>query len=168
MVNRPRSISFLAWVFLTTFPSVQAELVPRHDSASEFFEKKVRPVLVGNCYTCHSANTNSKGGLRVDDRNGLIQGGNSGPAVVPGNPEESLLLLAVRHDEGAPKMPPKKQLSAEQIADLTKWIEDGAAWPAVAGAASIDPGKPNAKYESLRKEPLGLATPEPGTGPAGA
>ncbi len=66
----------------------------------EFFEKKVRPVLVGNCYTCHSASTNAKGGLRVDDRNGLIQGGNSGPAVVPGKPEESLLLQAVRHEDG--------------------------------------------------------------------
>src|SRR2546425_613400 len=57
----------------------------------EFFEKKVRPVLVDNCYNCHSANTNSRGGLRVDDRNGLVQGGGRGPAVVPGQPEKSLL-----------------------------------------------------------------------------
>src|SRR5262249_2540402 len=63
----------------------------------EFFEKKIRPVLVANCYTCHSANTNAKGGLRVDDRGGLVQGGNSGPAVVPGQPEKSLLIQAVRH-----------------------------------------------------------------------
>jgi hypothetical protein len=151
MVDRTRFLAFLALVFVTSSPGAQGEPTPGHDAATEFFEKKVRPVLVGNCYTCHSANTNSKGGLRVDDRNGLLQGGNSGPAVVPGNPDESLLVLAVRHDEGAPKMPPKKQLSAEQIADLTKWIQDGAAWPAVAGAASIGLGKPNAKYESLRK-----------------
>ena len=76
-------------------------------------------MLVGNCYTCHSANTNAKGGLRIDDRNGLIQGGSGGPAVVPGKPEESLLLQAVRHEDGAPKMPPKKRLSEQEIADLS-------------------------------------------------
>ena len=69
----------------------------RFDAESvEFFEKKVRPLLVNNCNNCHSASTNSKGGLRVDDRNGLIQGGNRGPAVVPGDPENSLLIQAVR------------------------------------------------------------------------
>src|SRR5258706_6346632 len=85
----------------------------------EFFEKKVRPVLVNNCYNCHSANTNSKGGLRVDDRNGLLNGGGRGPAVVPGQPEKSLLLKAVLHTDAKVKMPPEKHLSAEQIADLT-------------------------------------------------
>src|ERR1700684_1065627 len=62
----------------------------------EFFEKKVRPILVSNCYNCHSANTNAKGGLRVDDRNGMIEGGGRGPAVVVGQPEKSLLMQAVR------------------------------------------------------------------------
>src|SRR4051812_9545720 len=66
-------------------------------AAVEFFEKKVRPILVANCYGCHSADTNSKGGLRVDDRNGLVVGGSSGPAIVPGNPDESLLIAAVRY-----------------------------------------------------------------------
>src|SRR5271155_1670756 len=78
----------------------------------EFFEKKVRPILVSNCYNCHSANTNAKGGLRVDDRTGLIEGGNSGPAVVPGKPEKSLLLQAVKHEGDVTSMPPKKPLSA--------------------------------------------------------
>ncbi len=64
-------------------------------AAVEFFEKKVRPLLVANCYTCHSADTNSRGGLRVDDRNGLLTGGSRGPAVVPGKPDESLLIQAV-------------------------------------------------------------------------
>ena len=116
----------------------------------EFFEKKVRPVLANNCYTCHSANTNSKGGLRVDDRNGLIRGGERGPAVVPGQPEKSLLIQAVRQTHNKVKMPPKKHLSAEEIADLTQWIKDGAAWPQVALPASL--GKYQAKYETLRKE----------------
>ena len=58
----------------------------------EWFETKVRPILVDHCYTCHSADTKPAGGLRVDDRNGLLAGGNSGPAVVPGDPAASLLL----------------------------------------------------------------------------
>ncbi|SIO27855.1 Planctomycete cytochrome C [Singulisphaera sp. GP187] len=117
--------------------------------ALEFFEKRVRPILVNQCYTCHSANTNSKGGLRVDDRNGLIQGGGSGPAVVPGDPENSLLIQAVNHAEDAPKMPPKKRLSPEEVADLTQWVKDGAAWPEAKLAAAV--GKPNAKYDKLRE-----------------
>jgi mono/diheme cytochrome c family protein len=116
----------------------------------EFFEKKIRPLLAGNCYTCHSANTNSKSGLRTDDRNGLIHGGDSGPAVVPGKPEESLLLQAVRDEDGAPKMPPKKRLTEQEVADLERWIKDGAAWPQVAGVSPV--GRPNAKYEKLKKE----------------
>src|SRR5205085_1885229 len=98
------------------------------EAALTFFERKIRPLLVDNCFNCHSANTNSKGGLRVDDRNGLVQGGGRGPAVVPGHPEASLLLQAVQQT-GDVKMPPKTRLNAEQIADLTKWIKDGAAWP---------------------------------------
>ena len=102
----------------------------------EFFEKKVRPVLANNCYNCHSAFNNSMGGLRVDDRNGLIQGGSRGPAVVPGDPEKSRLILAIRQT-GDLKMPPKKKLSDEEIADLTKWVADGAAWPEPKLPASV-------------------------------
>ena len=122
---------------------------PDRGEAVEFFERKVRPLLVANCYNCHSANTNAKGGLRVDDRNGLVQGGSGGPAVVPGKPEESLLLKAVRHEDDL-KMPPKKQLADEQIADLERWIKDGAAWPSEAQTVAV--GKTDARYEKLRKE----------------
>src|SRR2546425_7213727 len=96
------------------------QTAPSESAALEFFEKKIRPVLIDNCYNCHSANTNSKGGLRVDDRNGLIVGGGRGPAVVPGDPDKSLLMQAVRYTHAKLKMPlpPAKQLSAEEIADL--------------------------------------------------
>lgn len=115
-----------------------------------FFEKKVRPVLVENCYNCHSANTNSRGGLRVDDRNGLLSGGGRGPAVTLGDPEKSLLLQAIRHTHAEVKMPPMKHLSAEQIADVAQWIKDGAAWPRPTVPFSV--GKAQAKYAKLRKE----------------
>jgi cytochrome c553 len=122
----------------------------RFDGRSvEFFEKKVRPLLVNNCNNCHSASTNSKGGLRVDDRNGLLQGGSRGPAIVPGEPEKSLLIQAVLQTDDELKMPPKKHLSAEEIAILTKWIKDGAAWPEVDAAAVVS--RPNVNYDELRK-----------------
>ncbi len=118
--------------------------------AVDFFEKKVRPVLANNCYNCHSAFNNSQSGLRVDDRNGLLQGGKRGPAVIPGDPEKSRLIQAVRQTNDNLKMPPKTKLSDEEIADLTKWIADGAPWPEVKLPASI--GKSAAEYEKLRKE----------------
>src|SRR5438128_112236 len=83
----------------------------------DFFEKKVRPILVGNCYACHSADTKPAGGLRVDDRNGLLRGGDTGPAVVPGDPEKSLLLERVRHANPKRRMPKEgNQLTETQIA----------------------------------------------------
>ena len=148
MSLNPALLAPLAAALIAAAP---AEPARRFDPESiEFFEKKVRPLLVNNCDNCHSANTNSKGGLRVDDRNGLILGGNRGPAVIPGDPENSLLIQAVRHAEEDLKMPPKKRLSEEEIAVLSKWIKDGAAWPEASIAAVAS--KPNAKYDKLRKE----------------
>jgi len=116
-----------------------------------FFEKKVRPILVEHCYTCHSADTKPAGGLRVDDRNGLLTGGNTGPAVVPGDPGKSLLLRRVTQTDPKRRMPADgPALTAEQVADLTTWIKDGAAWPALRVPASIGAAKP--EYDRLRKE----------------
>jgi cytochrome c553 len=151
MVLRHFPIAFPI-IFLAALPlKAVAQPPAREDSAQlEFFEKKVRPVLANNCYNCHSASTNSKGGLRVDDRNGLISGGNRGPALVPGNPEKSLMIQAVRHTHAKLKMPPEKQLAEQEIADLAKWIKDGAAWPRIDVPASVL--KPSARYDKLRKE----------------
>jgi mono/diheme cytochrome c family protein len=100
---------------------------------AEFFEKNVRPVLADRCLSCHS--DGAMGGLRLDSRQGVLAGGQSGPAVVPGDPDRSLLIAAVRHT-GAVKMPlGGEKLSGEQIQALATWIKDGAAWPAVDGAA---------------------------------
>ena len=127
-------------------PKAIARAAAEDPAKVEFFEKRIRPILVDNCYSCHSATTNSKGGLRVDDINGLLTGGASGPAISPGDPA-SLLLEAVKY-EGL-KMPPKKRLSDKQIADLTKWIEDGAAWPKAVFHADA---KYNEKYDKLKAE----------------
>ena len=155
----------LSFWLLAAMPAAAMGQTGSHFDAKavEFFEKKVRPVLVGNCYTCHSADTNSKGGLRVDDRNGLLQGGNGGSAVVPGHPESSLLIKAVEQSDDDLKMPPKKRLSAQQVADLAQWIKDGTAWPEVSQAQPTS-YMSSTKYERLRKEhwswqPLKAAQP---------
>jgi cytochrome c553 len=127
-----------------------ADLTPEEAAKVEFFEKKIRPILAANCVGCHSAETNSKGGLRVDDRNGLIAGGGRGSAIAPGDVEKSLLIKAVSYTLPKLKMPPEKQLAPEQIEDLKKWIADGAAWPKVEVPADL--GKHTADYEKLKKE----------------
>jgi cytochrome c553 len=122
----------------------------RNNSAGvEYFEKKVRPLLVANCYTCHSADTNSHGGLRVDDRNGLLVGGGRGPAIIPGKPDESLLIRAVSYT-GKLKMPPERRLSDDEVAILKQWIRHGAAWTKVESLPSEV--RVAADYVRLRKE----------------
>jgi len=94
----------------------------------EFFEKQVRPVLTEHCYSCHSHQADSlKAGLLVDSRDGLIEGGDSGEAIVPADPEASLLIQAVHYE--AYEMPPKGKLPEQEIAALEKWVEMGAPWP---------------------------------------
>jgi len=134
--------------------------------ALEFFESRVRPLLVERCFTCHSADTNSHGGLRVDDRLGLINGGGRGPAIVPGAPDQSLLMRAVRRLDDKVKMPPEKPLDEAEVQILERWIADGAPWTRVRVPSSI--GQRNEEFEQLRQthwawQPLGRpAVPEVG------
>ena len=116
-----------AWV---TIFSVRAE--EKLDPAGvDFFENKVRPLLAEHCYDCHSQRSDKvKGGLYLDSRDGLLLGGESGPAIVPGAPEKSLLIKAVRYTDEHLQMPPKdKKLSAEQISALENWVAMGAPDP---------------------------------------
>ena len=99
----------------------------------EFFEQRVRPLLARNCFTCHT--TTKLGGLEMKSREALLAGGNSGPAVTPGKPDESLLIRAVTHTHERLKMPPEGRLKDTEVADLKAWIRDGAAWPASSAPA---------------------------------
>jgi hypothetical protein len=119
---------------LVSLAVVFAAVCPRASAADpagvEFFEKKIRPVLVRHCYPCHSAGANKhKGGLLLDTRAGLLKGGDSGPALLPGKPADSRLVRAVRYDDEALKMPPKGRLPDAVIADLERWIKIGAPDP---------------------------------------
>ncbi|MBT3889720.1 MAG: DUF1549 domain-containing protein, partial [Planctomycetaceae bacterium] len=138
------SCTFAPWVFSQTNPKI------------EFFESKIRPVLVQHCYECHAADSKTlRGGLFVDSRQGLLDGGESGPAVVPGEPEESLLISSLKHD--AFEMPPKQKLSQVIIDDFEKWIRDGAEDPrrettevAKPNLIDIEAGRKHWAYQPLR------------------
>ena len=118
---------------LTALGAVTARSATADSDGTEFFEKKVRPIFVENCYKCHSKEAEKlKGGLLLDTREGVLKGGDNGPAIVPGQPEKSLLIKAVRYTNEDLQMPPKnKKLSAEQIADLETWVKIGAPDPRV-------------------------------------
>ena len=97
------------------------------DAKTDFFESKIRPVLATHCFECHGHK--DKGGLKLDSREAILQGGDSGPAIVLGKPQKSLLMTAVQHADSELEMPPKKKLPPEAIADLSQWIRAGAVWP---------------------------------------
>ena len=99
----------------------------------DLFERSVRPILIEHCYECHAGNA-SKGGLRLDTREGTRRGGDSGPTLVPGEANASRLIEAVRYNNETLQMPPKGKLSAADIAALEKWVEQGAPDPRVEGS----------------------------------
>jgi len=97
---------------------------------NEFFEKKIRPVLAEKCYQCHSAKAEKlKGGIQLDHLQHILAGGDTGPAIEPGDAEKSLLIESIRYGNDDLQMPPKGKLSPEIVADFEKWINDGAVWP---------------------------------------
>ncbi len=96
--------------------------------AREFFEKSVRPILANHCYKCHGPKK-QKGDLRLDSRAAILAGGQTGPAMTPGKPEDSELVLAISYDPSGYQMPPTGKLDDDQIAAITKWVKMGAPWP---------------------------------------
>ncbi len=114
-------------------PSLLSGFIAASDATSDraFFESNIRPILIESCYECHSVESGkAKGGLRLDDREAVLRGGDSGPAIVPGKPGESLLLAAIRHLDSDLEMPPRKdRLSEAILADFERWISEGAIDP---------------------------------------
>jgi len=116
----------------------------------EFFEKKIRPVLVKHCYECHSAKAKKvQGGLLLDTRAGIRRGGESGPAIVPGKVDESLLIDAIRY--ASFEMPPKKKLPKQVIADFVTWVKNGAADPRDGKPRGTRPAGLTIDFDEARK-----------------
>jgi hypothetical protein len=106
---------------------------------AEFFEKQIRPLLVERCLECHGSGKKVRGGLRLTARAELLQGGDSGPAAVAGNPDKSLLIQAVRYRDDL-RMPPKGRLKDHDIAALTRWVRMGLPWPEAKAATGTAKG----------------------------
>ncbi len=114
--------------FIFPLLAVAAEITTLSKADSEFFESKVRPIFANNCYKCHSDQAPKlKGGLSVEFREPMLKGGDTGPAIVPGHPDKSLLIEAIRYVNPDLQMPPKgKKLSDDEIAALVEWVKRGA------------------------------------------
>ena len=141
----------------TVTPALAAEL-PKEQL--DFFEKKIRPVLTESCYKCHSAESGkSRGGLKLDTHDAMLAGGNTGPALVPGDPAKSLLVKAIGYRDKDLQMPPDgKKLPDQQIADLTQWVKIGAPDPRMGKAYALsgltDKARQHWAYQPMHKPPL--------------
>ena len=125
-----RPSMMFVFLLLASAPLLAASNPSTDTEGLDFFEKKVRPVLVEHCYKCHSAQASAagklKGDLLLDSREGLLKGGKNGPVIAPGKPDESRLIEAVRYTNEDLQMPPKDRLGASVVADLEKWVAMGA------------------------------------------
>jgi len=105
------------------------DLLAQDAAGVDFFEKKIRPILVERCYECHAADKKVKGGLLLDTAEGWKKGGDTGPAIIPGDLEKSLLIKAVQYHDTDFQMPPKNKLPQAEIAALEQWVKMGAPDP---------------------------------------
>jgi hypothetical protein len=120
----------LITAFLAAAHANAAEALEPSAERYEFFEKRIRPVLIERCYECHSTQAKKlKGGLLLDTQAGLLKGGDSGPAIVPESPHKSLLIQSLRSDDKKIQMPPKEKLPEAVVADFETWIRLGAPYP---------------------------------------
>src|SRR3972149_5117809 len=134
MAARPCITASAAFLLLSASAAAAAEPAKPAAEAGregiEFFERRIRPVLVERCYKCHSAGAEKlKGNLRLDTREDVRKGGGRGSAIVPGDPDRSLLIQAIRYTDEELKMPPGRRLSTEQVADFETWVRSGAPQP---------------------------------------
>ncbi len=161
------SLTLLCW-FLVCWPDGSANLGATEtltQSQRDFFEAKIRPVLVKECYGCHSTQTgNAKGGLRLDTKELAEMGGNSGAAIVPGDLDESLLYNAITHQDFV--MPPKRKLSENVIADFRTWIEMGAPDPRITAPSVLKPQISDEDIEQAKAEFWAYKLPQKSAAPA--
>ncbi len=127
-------------VFARAAEAAETAVLPSKEGVT-FFETHIRPLLAERCYECHSASKKIKGGLTLDSQPGVAKGGASGPAIVPGDVEKSLLIKAIRWSDPDLSMPPKEKLSAQQIGKFEQWVKMGAPDPRTEAAAKAPVAK---------------------------
>ena len=136
--NRIHLVVLIALISAIGPYSARAQEKPVSPEQVRFFESSIRPLLIDHCLKCHGPQK-QKADLRLDSRASILKGGESGPAVVVGLPEKSLLIRAIRHIDSAPKMPDGKKLTDREIADLVRWVQMGLPFPEAATLAKADP-----------------------------
>ena len=149
MSRRSRFIAYLLAVLCAVPLAYAAEPVSPPSGEVAVFEKEIRPLLVQYCYECHSAGRKVQGGLRLDHSAGWLTGGDSGPALQPGQPDESLLIQAVRYGKDGPQMPPQGKLADDKIRRLENWVRSGAKAPEETAVATVRRGVDVAKGRSF-------------------
>jgi hypothetical protein len=127
-------------------------------TSEERFEVQIRPVLARTCFPCHGGKKTS-GGLKVSTRESLVEGGQSGPAIVPHHPEQSLLLRALEHTDESLKMPPGKKLSEQTLSAFTRWVAEGAAWPETTARSLSDVASTSRRHWAFK--PVQAIEPPP-------
>jgi mono/diheme cytochrome c family protein len=142
-------ILLLAVVGLTLSAQPARPEPPASPATAAFFESRIRPVLAENCFKCHGS-AKQRGGLRLDSRKAILAGGEQGPSIVPGEPDRSLLVKAVRQTDDEIKMPPTAKLSNRQIDDLAQWVRMGAPW--TGGDVVAAPVKPAPDFQVADKD----------------
>ena len=152
----PRPILLLLLVVLAIARIGWSADVEPSREAIEHFENSVRPLLAAKCWKCHAAEK-QQASLRLDSASAVATGGDSGPAIVPGDPEHSPMIQAVRYGD-EPKMPPDGKLADSEIAILTTWVKSGAPWPKYPEGSDADAEKEAA---SRLKNPPPAGEPDP-------
>lgn len=148
-VSKKYAVS-IALAFVSIMQSLRA------DERADFFERRVRPILVANCYSCHGEKK-QESDLRLDSRDAVIKGGAGGAVVELGMPHQSRLLQAIRWD-GDLKMPPQKKLRDGEIAILTEWIAQGIPWPQSAASRNVETWREHWSFQPVRRPSLPAVT----------
>jgi len=157
LATRPLQLMIRALLPIIITLLLQTTLTRAEDQAAQpgapaikFFEQRIRPLFIERCHKCHSEKK-QRGELRLDSLRALLSGGESGPSIVPGAPEKSLLIQAVQYREEL-KMPPKKRLSDREIADLAAWVKMGAPWPGATDEKAPAVKAAGSAYEAILRE----------------
>jgi mono/diheme cytochrome c family protein len=147
-----RALQIVAAVIGSLSLCAALSAAPVANDANRFFHSDVKPLLNTRCVSCHGPDK-AEGGLRLDSRERTLKGGDSGPSLVPGKPEKSLLLMAIKRTHKILEMPPKEKLSGRDIDVIERWIRDGAPWPAE--------DKANVNASAPKREHIGDAWSDP-------
>lgn len=156
LLNQNRFAHLIVMMLMVVCTSLVAEEpagVAERDEQESWFETRVRPVLIAKCLKCHGADKQS-GSLRLDSHEAILSGGDQGVGIVPGKPDESLLIQAIRRTDESLQMPPDEALTQEEMEGLERWVLDGAIWPKSEGGEATLQAQKHWSFVPVEKPPV--------------